>query len=124
MAIEEKTWVEQVVIGISPDGHFVRAHQSRITALFRDGEEMSDHRRTVAEPLDVKTLAAVLPDHAALLAENAAFIKQIAQLSSEKDAIANEAAASAARAAERIATLEKAVAAHTERIEELVAPKK
>lgn len=85
MAITDTSYTERVLIVLNPDGSLKGVHQERLREV-RDGNSLLSASQLPAEPLAAETLAAVLPQQAALLA-------QIAALVVERDAAVAEAAA-------------------------------
>lgn len=69
MALTDTAYVERVLIVLNQDKTMKAAHQERRRTV-SDGETVIADTMLGAEPLDVSTLAVVLPDSAVLIAEN------------------------------------------------------
>lgn len=96
MSITRTNYPERVLIVLNPDGTLKGAHQEAIEAI-RDGDDVISVRQMPAAPLDAATLAAVLPDHAALAAQVQALTDQIATLTTDRDAAVDARDAALAR---------------------------
>lgn len=82
MTILKTIYAERVLIVLNADGSIKGAHQDRIETI-SEGDNIISQRMLGAEALEPATLAAVLPDRAALVAQ----VQQLADVTAERDAL-------------------------------------
>lgn len=60
MAIEKKSWIERVLIVLTPNGEFLAAHQERLEAIVEDGKIIHG-KQLPAEAVASGALDKILP---------------------------------------------------------------
>lgn len=85
MPITDTTYVERVLIVLSPDGSLKGAHQESLRTI-ADGDSVISAQMLPAAPLDAATLATILPGTTALLAQVEALTNDLAAMTAARDA--------------------------------------
>lgn len=84
MSLEEKKYIREVLIILTPEGLVEAAHQVSVTNIYRDGVYLTSSPSEGAVAVQSETLALVLPDGGALYAQMMTQNERITQLQAEE----------------------------------------
>lgn len=84
MTIIKVEYPRDIAICLNADGSLIGAHQCRYRSFIEDGVE-HDPKMLDAEPIDAKTLAAVLPGQAKLMAQVQGLVDELKATAADRD---------------------------------------